>query len=186
VIIDSVLDAEIYDEISQAQVQIFANLTPDKKFLVTTINGQTDYRLTKGGVNILSAIRTFILPSTWNYPLEFVSPNQWNDVVNGGEFDSLSNPVRATIIGINLVLYPAPSTDNETLTVIGSQKLPESNIDKDTDPELSEEWDKALEDYALWRLLGDGSYYQSYNLMLEQHKNLDAYKGYSIQRPRSW
>jgi hypothetical protein len=147
--------------------------------------GVTDYSLVSYFTNrkIYGSIVKFIRPSTWNYEIKFVYPNDWDLILNGGEFDDYTNPVRATIFANTLKLYPAP-TANATLTLYVRLKMPSTDATDSIDPETPEDFDSALENWILWKLLGDVNYFNSFLEQITVIGNTLGYKGYTIQKSR--
>lgn len=138
------------------------------------------------GKNIFAGIKSFIVPSTWTYELEKASESLWNDIVNGGEYDSYTNPAKAMIFENELWLYPPPIESGDVLQLLATLKGPETDISSDVDPELDPEWDTAIEDWVLYRLTREPSYLNSYNEFIKNYSTLESSKGNLIQRQRCW
>lgn len=176
---------QIYDEMNEAQKQIYSKAKFDKEKTISLTVGTTDYDLTDSNREVFGSIIKIVRPDDWRYEIDFVSPMQWDDVVNSGEFDNYTNPVRATIFDNKLKLYPAP-TAAATLTIFANLMLPTTNISESVDPSIPDYWDRVIEDYAFWRILGDAAYFQSFEKGVEDLANVKDYRGFAIQKPAVW
>lgn len=179
------LREEILDEMNEGQKQIFLRAKVEVEKTIYLSTGETDYTLIDSDREIYGSISRFICPSTWLYPLDFIYPNDWNDIVNGGQYDTFTNPVKATIFANKLKLYPAPQAD-EDLIAHALMKMPTTDLSTDVDPETPEDYDAAVGDWALWKLLGDSTYFTSFMEQVNIVKDAGAYKGYNIQKSRTW
>lgn len=152
---------------------------------VNIISGTTDYPLFSDPTNraIYGSILELIRPTTWNYETKFVYPNEWDNIINSGEFDNYTNPVRATILGNTLKLYPAP-TANVVLTIFAQLKMPLTDASDTIDPETLEDFDSAIGDWILWKLLGDANYLNSFLEQITIVGDVNNYKGHLIQKSR--
>jgi len=148
---------------------------------IAMIASTTDYTLISSNREIYGSILRFIRPSTWDYEIKFVYPNLWDEIVNSGEFDDYTNPVRATIFANTLKLYPAP-TAVVNLIIHAQMKMPSTDASNSADPETPEDFDSALGDWILWKLLGDASYFNSFLEQIKTVGNIHGYKGYQIQK----
>lgn len=132
--------------------------------------------------NVFKTIKQFILPSTWVYKLDFVSENDWNEIVNSG--DTTPQPIKAVLFGNVLTLFPTPLVSGEIIELWTIMKLPETDIYSNVDPELDEEWDDALESYALYKFIGDSTYITLFENQLKEMRKNKVNKGFCLQKKR--
>jgi hypothetical protein len=184
---DALLLNDIYDEMNEGQKQAMLRAPIEAVKTIAMVVGTTDYALTVTPATreIYGSISRFIRPSTWDYTIQYVYPNEWDDIVNGGGYDDYSNPVRATIFANTLKLYPAPLAV-ANLTVHALLKMPSTDLSKTVEPETPEDYDNAIEEWALWKLLGDVTHLQAFEKQIEIVGNVNGYKGFLIQKPRMW
>jgi len=188
--IQDIQNAEIYDELAEAQKQIFARVGFERKYNITLDNSEDEYELVVSSVNdrvCVKGIKIFITPSTWTYTLEYVPNTEWNETILSDS--TASNPTHATLFDNTLHLYPTPATDGEILTLWAILCLPETDISATIDPEIGEEWNKALEYYALSSLLFDererNDYFLKFREQIGEIKLTKTKKGYPIQKART-
>jgi hypothetical protein len=93
-------------------------------------------------------------------------------VCNYIKFSALGNtivgtfqPLIGTIIGKRLQVYPVPTSNYEGVSIdlYVYQKTSAGVIDKDNEPELDNEWDKALEVFTTAQFLSDRARVQFLN-----------------------
>ncbi len=180
---DVILDPEIYDEMNEGQKQVFLEVPIQHEKTIAMAIGIKDYTLIESTREVYGSIQKFIPPSTWNYPIKYVYPAEWDDIINSGEYDSYTNPVRATIVGNNLKLYPAPLVV-ENLTLFALLKMPATDLSSTVEPETPEDFDAAIGDWALWKLLGDKTFLESFKNQITVVGNVNGFKGFLIQKPR--
>jgi hypothetical protein len=177
-------DTEVYDEMQQAQNQIFARVNIEQDFTIYLNVGIGSYPLCNitDDRNVIGKIKTFITPSTWRYDIEYVPYQEWNYVINSGRFDQASNPIKATIFNNNLLVYPLPQAKEKLILytlIIGSM----NDIDQYTDPDLRPMWDKAIEYGVLHNLLSDVSYFKLFEEQIETLSKEEFNKGRMLQQP---
>lgn len=180
---DIIQSQEIYDEMNEGQKQVMLRVPVEAERTISIVAGVQDYPLTISTREIYGSIVEFIRPPTWNYPIDFVFPNDWDRIVNNGIYDSYNNPVKATIFGKTLRLYPAPK-DSDILTLFVRLKMPTKNLSATVEPETPEDFDAAIGDWALWKLLGESNFLESFLEQIQTGSNAKYYKGFSIQKAK--
>jgi len=181
---ERILPADIYDALSQGQRQIFARIGGiEKRFKINLSEGKSEYGLVPE-YNLSSRIIGFITPSTWTYKLNYVEEGKWSEVVK--ESISVSQPIYVTLFENKLIFYPSPTITGEQITVLAKIKSPSENISNTEEPILDEEWDDALEYYALYKLLKEESFFGKFEHQLKEIKNSTSNKGYPLQRSSVW
>lgn len=157
-----VVDTEIYDEIEKAQDHIISEVCTDKTVKIAMIDGVKEYDLTTepyiSGSTIqrrrnIASVKVVQKPSDWT-DFEIVSNNEFVNFNNNLSASS-SQPVIGTIIDSKLIVSPTPDStvegDEIELYVYLSSSM--GQIDKDTEPEIPEYFDKALEYFATAQFL---------------------------------
>ena len=151
---------EIYDSLRSAQEQIFARINFERKYSLSLLANTENYLLSSlvntDGRIYIKDIKSFVRPTSWRYPLEYINSVRWEIEKKG--IRHAPQPVIATMFNNSLYLYPAP-TVADTLTVDAILFLPETDIDKNTDPELTTVWDEALKYFTLFDLTSDEFYH---------------------------
>ena len=172
---DKINDGWIYDEMQQAQDDIYSRVKIEHSFVITLVEDQTDYPLQISSDDVIDTIKEFILPTTYNYDLTYVKPDKWNNVIQS-ELSGIGQPTYYTIFEKTLKLQEAPTStdagDEWTLYVYLKRSL--TDIDKDTDPEIDKMWDKGIEFYTTMQFLKGGPRRDFLNDYEDEIKN----KGY--------
>lgn len=169
---DDFQPTEIYDSLRSAQEQIFARINFERKYSLSLLVNTENYLLSSlvntDGRIYIKDIKSFIRPASWRYPLEYINSVRWE--IEKKRIRHAPQPVIATMFNNSLYLYPAP-TAVDTLVVDAILFLPETDIDKNTDPELTTVWDEALKTFTLYDLTGDMVYH---NLFEDQIRLIGA------------
>lgn len=175
-------DQEIYDELVIAQDRIISEIFPDRIITITLIEGEDTYDLTtdfvpsssgSGEATIerinIASVKVAKLPSGWGtseslrdfsniveLPRGFVViPNlDFVNLVNNNQ-NLTGRPRIANIINNKLQVYPVPTAEEEGKEIKLYVYISSSAgiIDDDNEPEISNNFDKALENYATSQFL---------------------------------
>ena len=155
-----VLDEEIYGELTSAQNAIISNTQPSIIIEIDLKKNQEDYfLLEKLAGNTTIEKKNIISVKVAKYK---DNPNIIFDILNNIEFaNSLTIfpekglPRIGTIINDKLRVRPIPdeASNNKILELYCYKKYSLTNIAKNNEPEVGEEYDKALELYATAQFL---------------------------------
>lgn len=212
---DDLQDQEIYDELVLGQDRIISEIFPDRIVTITLISGEDTYDLTtdfvpsssgSGEATIerinIASVKVAKLPTGWSasesvsdfnniirLPKGFrVIPNlDFVNLVNANP-DLTGRPKIANIINNKLQVYPVP-TDEEDGKEIKLYVYVSSSagiIDDDNEPEISNNFDKALENYATSQFLsGDerSQFLNEFNADLKRLMPIQNRKHHNLQRP---
>lgn len=175
---------EIWDTIHQGQCEVFSRVKPDKEIDITTVVGTAEYSLLINAVesdeNIFGKVLSCRVPSTWNYDLDFVSERDWKDVVR--KISGTTQPLKATIFNNKLWLHPAPTVAGEIIKLWITKLSPGTRIASNVEPELSSNWDRAMEYFSIWSMTGDDKYLALFEKQVEVNKPTNRNKGLPRQR----
>lgn len=157
-----ILKEEIYDEMQQSQVQIFAEVLPERKFDITLIDSTDEYSLLEESTDreIIHLVKSVITPVDWDYKFEFVNNGtQWNEILKSDT--DVAQPLKATIIGNSLFVFPVPDSTygGNIITLLTLLKSPTTTISDTVDPELTDLFDKPIEWLTLFGITQDLKYY---------------------------
>ncbi|MHB8842357.1 MAG: hypothetical protein ACYC56_11340 [Candidatus Aquicultor sp.] len=168
--VNKILKEEIYDEMRQAQLQIFPLVLPEKTYEISLAEDVSEYPLLKSPVkrDIIDKIKTVITPEDWTYRFSMVSNNRWNEILKSST--SITQPTFGTIINHVLNVYATPdsSTDGDSIKLITNNKAPETTISDKIDPELPELFDKDIEWLALFAITGDVKWYNLFDAKIKE------------------
>jgi hypothetical protein len=183
----TIQDEEIYDELAKGQLAIFSRVNFERKYDLSLLVGAVEYPLVSqvdpNDRIYIKGIKNFITPTAWRYKFEYVPNTEWNSIIENTHYPP--QPIRATLFDNKLEIFPAPLVI-ATLTVWTVLKAPETDIALTVKPELDMEWDGAMEDYALYRLLGDVKYFQAFEEKVKTLQRTTVGKGDQLVKARSW
>ena len=151
---NSIIDEVIYDRLTQAQDGIISTVFPDRIVTVAMVTDQDVYHLGSDSTKTnIASIKTTKQPVDWSYKFLCVPNKEFADFVNSQP--AMAQPIRGTIIGGALKVYPIPSVDynGDELELYAYLSSSAGVIDKTNPPEIPEFFDTALELGATHRLL---------------------------------
>jgi len=172
--LNDLLDQEVFDEMMLGQDRIISEIFPDKIITIAFVEGLDTYPLTTDEEDItrtnIASVKVVKLPAGWasnsgltdfNNQAMFskgfsVIPNDlFVETVNANP-DLEGRPKIATIINNELKVYPAPTEEEEDEQIQLYAYISSSAgiINKENEPELRNDFDKALEKYATSQILG--------------------------------
>jgi len=212
---NSLIDQEIFDELVLGQDHIISEAFPDKIVKVTLIDGEGTYDLTTDPIESssgsgeappikinIASVKATKLPAGWsggNLNDDFSSiiymPKGFSIITNADFVRILNSnpgltgrPNIATIIDSKLKIYPVPSEEEEGEQIELYTYLSSSAgiIDDLNEPEVSNMFDKALENYATAQFLSGDERTQFMNDFLADLKRLKPIqnrKHHNLSRP---
>lgn len=167
--VDKFQNGEIYDEMQQAQIQIFGEVLPEKIYEIVLATNTNQYSLINNfdDLSVIDKIKSVILPDDWEYTFELVSNARWQEILKT-TFDS-AQPQKGTIIGNDFYVFPIPDStyDGAIITLVTNLRAPSSVISEKIDPELTSQlYDKPIEWLALFSLTGDSKWIELYKVSI--------------------
>lgn len=202
-----VVDEEIYDQIQQAQDNIIADAFPDMKVTIAIEDGVTDYLLSSDTTDPkvrrnVASVKVIEIPSSWTSTIDdygntnllggdifpIVSNKDFADYKNNSNLGD-GQPRVGTIVDGTLIMYPTPddTVDGDELTLYCYKSSSAGSIDKDTVPEISEFFDKAMELYATSQFLVSKERAQwllEFEEEMKKKRPIQNRKHHNFQRPK--
>lgn len=204
-------DEEVFDELSLGQDNIISEINTDKTITITLKTGIDLYPLTTDAIvedavlrKNIASVKIVKLPTDWlpisndygNVNLQtrrfdVISNKEFIEFVNANQSSTITHPVIGTVIDNQLKIFPAPSSslNNVELEFFVYLISSTQKIDKTTEPELPNIYDKVLEIFATSQFLSGNDRAQwllEYKKELKQLRSLQHRKHFNLQRPSVW
>lgn len=151
----TVQDEEIYDQITQGQDHIISEVLPSKIITIALEADIDEYLLTTEITRKnISSIKIIKLPSTWINDFKITTEKEFVEYVNEAISDE-GQPVIGCVVNGYLKVFPTPTNDydGDELECYVYESFSAGIIDVDTEPDLPEIFDKALELFAVPQFL---------------------------------
>ncbi len=191
-------DEEVWDELNNGVDHIISEINTDKIIKIKLATGVDIYPLTTDAIvegailrKNIATVKIVKLPSGWLYNFEVVSNKEFIEKVNANPTSTIKQPVIGTVIDNQLKIYPVPdsSLNNVEMEFFVYLSSSTQKVNRTIEPELTNNWNKALECYATAQFLSGKDRQQwldDFEKELRRLRPLQHRKHFNLNRPSAW
>ncbi len=204
-------DEEVFDEMTLAQDRIISEIFPDRIITITLVEGQDTYSLTTDDIGSLTpgeseriniaSVKIIKLPIGWGNSglsdfninglslsgFNIIPNNRFIEIVNANQ-ERTGRPQIGHIVNNKLQVYPVPTSEENGQEIQLYVYISSSAgiIDAENEPELRNDFDKAIEYFATAQFLAGKERVEYMNEFMIEVKRLAPIqnrKHHNLTRP---
>lgn len=185
-------DEDVFDQIEQGIDLIISEINTSTSIKIVFKEGESEYSLSTDSESVLNKRNNIASIKVVKAPKKFIG---FNVISNKEFFDIISNnqdyqmfPIIGTVIDNKLRIFPTPTIEDEgkEIEIIVYLSFSRNTINKETEPELPQYYDKSLELFCTSQFLSGQErlqYLSEYKSEVQRLRPLEQRKHFNLQRP---